>query len=71
MKKINPNGNNDNILLIGDTTHDLEVANGICIDCLLISEGHQNKERLLKLGIPVMNNLTEFKETLLKEGINN
>ncbi|RKY94875.1 MAG: HAD family hydrolase [Ignavibacteriae bacterium] len=68
INKINPNGIDENILLIGDTTHDLEVARGIGIDCLLISSGHQNKERLLKLGIPVMNNIAEFKEALIKEG---
>ena len=68
IKKINPNGNVENILLIGDTAHDLEVANEVGIDCLLISEGHQNKERLLSLGVPVLNNLTEFKDLLLKEG---
>jgi phosphoglycolate phosphatase len=71
IEKIIPNDNNEKVLLIGDTIHDLEVANGIGIDCLLISDGHQNKERLLKLGIPVMNNLTEFKEALLKEGNKN
>jgi phosphoglycolate phosphatase len=70
IKIINPNGHDKNILLIGDTIHDLEVANGIGIDCLLISDGHQNKERLLKLGVPVLSNLTEFKEALLKEGNN-
>ena len=71
IKKINLNCNNENILLIGDTTHDLEVANEIGIDCLLISEGHQNKERLLSLGIPVINNIAEFKEALIKEGNKN
>ncbi|MEE9448593.1 MAG: HAD family hydrolase [Ignavibacteriaceae bacterium] len=64
IKKINPNGNNEKILLIGDTTHDLEVAKGVNIDCLLISDGHQNKERLLKLEIPLINNLAEFKEAI-------
>ena len=71
IKKINPNGNDENILLIGDTEHDLEVANEVGIDCLLISEGHQNKERLLRLGVPVINTLTELKELLLKEGNKN
>ncbi len=71
IKKINPNGGDENILLIGDTAHDLEVANEVGIDCVLISEGHQNKERLLRLGVSVMNNLTEFKEVLLREGKNN
>ena len=71
IKKINPNGNEVKILLIGDTAHDLEVANEVGIDCLLISSGHQNKERLLRLGVPVMNNIAEFKVALLKEGIKN
>lgn len=67
IKKIRPNGCDDKILLIGDTTHDLEVANGLGIDCVLISEGHQSRERLKKLGVSVLNNLNEFKELLLKE----
>lgn len=71
IKKINPNGGDERILLIGDTAHDLEVANGMGIDCLLISDGHQNKERLLSLGVPVMNNIAEFKEAILKEGNKN
>ena len=35
-------------LLIGDTLHDLEVANEIGADCILIANGHQSKERLQK-----------------------
>ncbi|SDW75712.1 phosphoglycolate phosphatase [Lutibacter oricola] len=33
-------------VLIGDTTHDFEVAEQLNIDCILIANGHQNKERL-------------------------
>ncbi len=51
--KIHSNGAAGNILLIGDTIHDYEVAKEINSDCILLSHGHQDEERLLKLGIPV------------------
>ena len=35
-------------LLIGDTVHDLEVAEEIGIKCILISNGHQSKDRLMQ-----------------------
>lgn len=40
--KINPK----DTVLIGDTIHDLEVANQLGVDCILIANGHQSKERL-------------------------
>ncbi len=36
-------------LLIGDTDHDLEVGLKMGVDVVLLSHGHQSKERLLKL----------------------
>lgn len=36
-------------LLIGDTIHDFEVACQLKVDCLLIADGHQSKERLLQV----------------------
>ena len=33
-------------IMIGDTHHDLEVANELGIDCLLIDHGHQSRRRL-------------------------
>lgn len=41
-------------LLIGDTEHDYEVASEIGADCVLIASGHQSKDRLEKLGCPVI-----------------
>ena len=35
-------------LFIGDSIHDLEVANAINVNCVLVSSGHTSKERLLK-----------------------
>jgi len=60
---------NSDAILIGDTIHDFEVANEIGTDCLLISNGHQNKERLRKLNVPVLNNLEELYNMLSKKGI--
>jgi len=34
-------------VLIGDTYHDFEVANAMDIDCILVANGHQSKERLI------------------------
>jgi phosphoglycolate phosphatase len=48
------------ILLIGDTTHDYEVARELGADCLLTPAGHQSKERLLACGAKVCDNLDEF-----------
>lgn len=36
----------EKILMIGDSLHDLEVADELGIECLLIANGHQSKERL-------------------------
>lgn len=39
--------NKDKTVLIGDTYHDFEVANAMHIDCVLVANGHQSKERLV------------------------
>jgi phosphoglycolate phosphatase len=66
---IKANGSSGNILLIGDTIHDYEVAREINSDCILLSHGHQDEERLLKLGIPVLKNFEEL-GIILKEKLN-
>ena len=40
--------NKDECVMIGDTLHDLEVANSMGIKCLLVSVGHQSREVLLQ-----------------------
>jgi len=64
--KIRSNGATGNILLIGDTIHDYKVAKEINADCILISHGHQDEERLVKLGIPVAKDFSELSK-ILKE----
>jgi len=56
-KRINLNP--QEILLIGDTDHDFEVAGAIGIDCLLLSHGHHCFERLKKTGAIVIRNLMD------------
>ena len=63
--KIRSNGSAGKILLIGDTSHDYEVAKEINSECILISHGHQDEERLLKLNVPVVKDFNELK-TLLR-----
>jgi len=48
------------VLLIGDTLHDLEVANLIGCEILLFSGGHVDKCRLDSVSKPVINSLTQI-----------
>lgn len=48
------------ILMIGDTIHDFEVANDLGIECLLISNGHQSEERLKKVTKNIISDINEL-----------
>jgi len=48
------------ILFIGDTRHDGEVAAGMGIDCILIPNGHHSKMRLMHLGVPLYSSLNDL-----------
>ncbi|MEJ2595865.1 MAG: HAD family hydrolase [bacterium] len=50
----------EQIILIGDTLHDLEVAQGLGVDVLLIANGHQSGGRLLQETSGVIENLGEL-----------
>lgn len=47
-------------LLIGDTVHDLHVAQSVGSPCVLIANGHFSKDRLLKEHDLVFDSLTDF-----------
>ena len=49
----------EEMLLIGDSLHDLEVANELGIDCVLVANGHQSKERLLVKTSHILDKLSE------------
>lgn len=48
------------ILLIGDTVHDLEVARELGVDCVLVAAGHHPAEKLRRHHPRVLDSLTEL-----------
>ena len=48
-------------LFIGDTEHDLEVANAVGAHCALLSWGHTSAERLEKMEVNVYNTVLDLK----------
>jgi phosphoglycolate phosphatase len=51
------------ILIVGDTLHDLEVARELNVDCALISAGHHPTARLATSGARVFPDLRSFATT--------
>ena len=51
-------------LFIGDTDHDFEVSSAIGCPCVLLEGGHQSRERLEAVGVPVLRDLAAL-ETYL------
>lgn len=58
------------VLFVGDTLHDIEVADEIGANCILIAAGHAPFERLKSSGKKVLSNILEFKEWFNKNGKN-
>jgi phosphoglycolate phosphatase len=55
--------NKENTWFVGDTLHDAEIAGDLGCQCLLVVNGHQSKDRLVKAGVPILDslaNLTTF-----------
>lgn len=50
----------EDIVLVGDTLHDFEVAEAINTQCILMAHGHHTPERLAQTGAPVMHSLNEL-----------
>lgn len=48
----------EDLLLVGDTVHDFDVATELGCSCILVSHGHQSYERLRNTGVPVIDDLT-------------
>ncbi|MBE6577612.1 MAG: HAD family hydrolase [Ruminococcaceae bacterium] len=47
-------------LLVGDTDHDVQTAKALQADCVLVARGHQSKEYLSTLGVPVFDDLSQL-----------
>ena len=52
------------VVLVGDTLHDLEVAEAIGCDCVLMTHGHHCPTRLGDSGAPLAHSLRELVDTL-------
>ncbi len=48
------------IVMVGDTTHDAEVTAALGCDCVLYSGGHNDRERLIESGLPVIDHMDEL-----------
>ncbi len=55
------------VLFIGDTLHDREVADELGIDCVLVSYGHQGRALLEKHGAFVADSAKELEEIIFDE----
>jgi len=53
-------GSPEEILLIGDTRHDAEVASAMGAQCVLLAGGNQHVERLQSCGVPLFQSLRDL-----------
>ncbi len=54
------------VLFVGDTVHDFEVAENIGCDCILVSRGHNSYETLKATGTEVLENFEELRKLVLR-----
>lgn len=59
----------NNAIFIGDTLHDLETANALGIDCVLVSYGHQGRKLLEEHNAFVVDSITEIEKIIMDERI--
>jgi phosphoglycolate phosphatase len=55
---------NGEVLFVGDTLHDYEVALEIGADPVLLTKGHQAEEKLKECGAPLINCLDELEQII-------
>ena len=56
--------NSDQVIMVGDTVHDYEVAQAMGTDCILIASGHNSRDRLEETGVLVLDSPNEIIEAL-------
>ena len=54
-------------VFIGDTLHDLETANALGVDCILVTFGHQGKEIVENSGTITADNLNDVLDIILDD----
>ena len=63
LKEINQT--NDQIIMVGDTDYDYQVAKNLQIDCILIGNGHQSLNKLKSITKEVVNSLEQIMNIVL------
>ena len=53
------------VLFIGDTIHDFEVAEAMGVQCALVAIGHNSRPRLEACNVPVFDSLAEVRSYIL------
>jgi phosphoglycolate phosphatase len=52
------------VLFIGDTVHDFEVAQAMKVQCVLVAHGHNSRPRLETCGVPVFDSLADVRRVI-------
>ena len=58
---------NNEIIMVGDTMHDSEVADAMKIECVLVDHGHISRDRLQKTGRKVISNMGQVLDVLTRK----
>jgi len=53
---------NAEIIIVGDSIHDFEVSKALNVRCILFSQGHYSKKRLLNCGCEIVDNHQELEQ---------
>lgn len=53
------------VVMIGDSEHDFEIADAVGARCVLVTGGHQAREHLARLGAPVVDDLSSIPALIL------
>ena len=59
------NCKNNQILIIGDSSHDFDVSQALGVECVLYSGGHYSKKRLQKNNCTIIDNHSELVNILI------
>jgi phosphoglycolate phosphatase len=57
------------VLLVGDTIHDFEVAEAVGVDCFLIPSGYSTRKRLESCQTTVLDSLDRLFDTMLQKTV--
>ncbi|MDF2675683.1 MAG: putative phosphatase [Clostridiales bacterium] len=60
----------EEVILVGDTIHDYEVACELGCNCLLISNGHQSYDRIEKLPVNIVSSLLDVSKLIQEITVN-